>query len=226
MRAHLSYPNVMSTIAVVVALGGGTAVAGTLLTGRDIANSSLTGADIKNRSIAPRDLARAVTGRRGPAGRAGVAGPNGPQGLPGAKGDTGNTGLRGKSAFDALDSGQTVTGYERLDVESPNAGDFNIGVSLPGVAPANLEDDAVNFAPDSVGATADDDAACTGTAANPTAPAGKACLYVINTTNDASVVRGFDANTGARRRGFRAVWTDASTEDDVFLEFTWAYTAP
>ena len=213
LRAHLTYANVMASIAVVLALTGGTAVAANLLTGRNIKNGSITGADIKNRSISTKDVSRAVRGRTGKAGARGLTGA------------TGNTGPRGKSSSDPLDSGQTVTGYQRLDLESPNSGDFQVGVSLPGVTSTPVADATVNFAPDGNAATTDDDASCTGTSDNPTAPAGKACLYLIVVASDSNTVAGFAGN-GGRTRGFRAVWSDTSTSDDVFLEFTWAYTAP
>lgn len=65
MRRHLSYPNVMASIAVFVALGGssyaavkisGKDVRNNSLTGKDVRNSSLTGADVRNGSLSARDL--------------------------------------------------------------------------------------------------------------------------------------------------------------------------
>ena len=47
IRAGLSYSNVMSTIAVFLALGGGAAYATSHVTGDDVADESLTGADIR-----------------------------------------------------------------------------------------------------------------------------------------------------------------------------------
>ncbi len=52
---HLSYSNVMATIAVFIALGG-TSYAAVRITGDDVRNSSLTGADIKNRSLTGLDV--------------------------------------------------------------------------------------------------------------------------------------------------------------------------
>jgi len=102
LRDHLTYANVMATIAVFVALGGSSYAALSLtgsdirnesLTGRDIRNGSirspdvknrsLTGADIKVRSIPLNRLARSL---RGPAGAAGPAGPAGPPGPGGGRG--------------------------------------------------------------------------------------------------------------------------------------------
>jgi hypothetical protein len=95
--AHLSYANVMATLALFIALGG-TAVAGTrmLLTGANVQDHSLTGADIKNGSVGANVLSRlaireltGAKGKRGPTGAAGPAGAAGPQGPQGAQGPAG-----------------------------------------------------------------------------------------------------------------------------------------
>jgi len=63
LRDHLTYANVMATIAVFVALGG-SSYAALSLTGSDIRNESLTGRDIRNGSITSRDVKnRSLTGR-------------------------------------------------------------------------------------------------------------------------------------------------------------------
>lgn len=66
----------------VVALGGGSAVAGKLLTGKDIKNSSLTGKDIKNGSISSSDLSsktkQALAGQKGATGATGAPGSSAP----------------------------------------------------------------------------------------------------------------------------------------------------
>lgn len=86
----------LGAVAVLVALGGGTATAAKLLTGKDFRNGTLTGADLKNRSIGAADLDAAVRrGMTGPAGAAGAAGPAGPAGPAGAKGDPGPQGSAG-----------------------------------------------------------------------------------------------------------------------------------
>lgn len=55
MRRHLSFANVMASIAVFVALGG-SSYAAVKITGRDVVNHSLTGIDIQNGSLARKDL--------------------------------------------------------------------------------------------------------------------------------------------------------------------------
>ena len=62
MKQHLRYGNVMSTLALFVALGG-TSYAAVEITGRDVKNGSLTGADVKNRSLTGVDVKnRSLTG--------------------------------------------------------------------------------------------------------------------------------------------------------------------
>ena len=144
------------------------------------------------------------------AATAGVPGPQGP---------------RGFSAWDTIPSGVTVTGSMiwDTDVISNNA-DHRIYIPFPGKAPVPLTSTLVNFSADATGVTTDDDATCTGTFANPTAPSGKVCLYrrlsvqVDNVNGRADFVNatnGFYVDLRADGAAF-----------DMFLNFGWAYTAP
>jgi hypothetical protein len=73
LRSRLTYANVVATLALFVALGGGSYAAITItgknvknssLTGKDIKNSSLTSSDVKNRSLLSKDFqVRATAGR-------------------------------------------------------------------------------------------------------------------------------------------------------------------
>jgi hypothetical protein len=69
---RLSYANVMSTIAVFVALGG-TSYAALKVTGKNVRDGSLTGKDVKNRSLGARDIKSGVLSGGGP-GREGKPG--------------------------------------------------------------------------------------------------------------------------------------------------------
>lgn len=55
MRRHLTYANVVSTLCLVLLLGG-TAYAAAQVTGKDIKNSSVTGKDVKNGSLKGKDV--------------------------------------------------------------------------------------------------------------------------------------------------------------------------
>src|SRR3954451_17965480 len=86
-RPRLSYANVMSTFAVVVALGVGSAYAATQLPGhsvgtKQLANSSVTGKKVRDGSLAARDFRPGQL----PAGQPGATGPKGDQGIPGVPG--------------------------------------------------------------------------------------------------------------------------------------------
>jgi hypothetical protein len=85
LRNKLTYANVIATIALFAALGGGAYAAGTI-NGKSIVDHSITGKDIKARSIPLTALKKIPQGAAGPAGPAGVAGPVGPAGPAGAPG--------------------------------------------------------------------------------------------------------------------------------------------
>jgi hypothetical protein len=134
MRAHLTYANVMATVAVFIALGG-SSYAAIKITGRDVANNSLTSADIKDGSLRTKDLGKNVL-RGGPQGEPGVAGspgPEGPKGDPGAqgpegpKGDTGTvdtSGFYAKAESDARFLGITAKANDADELDGLNSTDF------------------------------------------------------------------------------------------------------
>jgi hypothetical protein len=86
LRSCLSYANVMATIAVFVALGGGAYAAITLPA------NSVGSRQLKNGAVTPRKVARATIklfegqkGAPGPKGDQGAQGVQGPQGVPGIR---------------------------------------------------------------------------------------------------------------------------------------------
>lgn len=76
---RLSYANVVSTVALVLALGGTGAYAAEKLDGKDLKNESVTGKKVKNGTVTAQDLAGGVV-TTGPAGPQGPAGPAGARG--------------------------------------------------------------------------------------------------------------------------------------------------
>jgi hypothetical protein len=133
-------------------------------------------------------------------------------------------------------SGDTIHGVVGGDFHAADAdaSDFGVDVTLPMPAANPLSDDEVNV--DVAGwtdaggqtqpTTTDTNAACTGTPAAPTAPAGEVCIYVAG-ADHAFNLEGFSVlpGTGASPYGFKLKW-DASQEGDTFVDATWAYTAP
>lgn len=111
---RLSYANVMSSLALFIALGGVSWAAATLPANsvgkRQLKDNAVTGQKVANGSLRAADFARGAlpAGPQGPAGPAGAAGPQGQRGEPGAKGEKGDKGDRGEqgpagpSACDSL----------------------------------------------------------------------------------------------------------------------------
>jgi hypothetical protein len=83
----------VSLLALFVALGGGVAIAGGLISGRQIANHSIPENKLTGKAI------KALHGSRGPAGPQGSKGSRGPTGPQGAQGPPGPTGPAGPGAI-------------------------------------------------------------------------------------------------------------------------------
>jgi hypothetical protein len=116
--------------------------------------------------------------------------------------------------------GETVIGA--FSGGDGGAGTARIGLSLPRPAPAPLHSSNISVAggDDGLGS------GCSGSATNPTAPAGKACIYATDMTGVNSSFGGSavddGSGEGASRAGFQAVFTGSFG----FIWGTWAYTAP
>ncbi len=89
LARHLTYANVAATLALLIAVSGGTAYAAAkLITGKQIAKHTISAANIKDKSLTSalfkkgtlKTGPRGVTGATGAAGAAGPAGPAGPAG--------------------------------------------------------------------------------------------------------------------------------------------------
>lgn len=99
LRRHLNFANVVSMLALFVALGG-TSYSAIKLTGADVRNGSLTGKDVRNRSLGKQELSR-----RAVRSLAGKAGPQGPRGLRGPRGARG-----GAAPVNSIRSANIVNG--------------------------------------------------------------------------------------------------------------------
>jgi hypothetical protein len=105
---RLSYANVVSSLALFIALGGVSWAATTLPANsvgkRQLKDNAVTGQKVANGSLRAADFARGAlpAGPQGVAGAAGAAGPRGEPGSKGDKGDRGEQGPAGSSACDLL----------------------------------------------------------------------------------------------------------------------------
>ena len=220
---------VIACIALGVALSG-TSVAANVrnaIHGSQVAKNTLPGNRVKSGSLPANRIKRnSLTGRQINESRlrrvpkAGVA----QRAL-----DAAALGGRPASAYRPLasgpiPSGTTVTGAFGLsaNVIGATSVDLRQVVSLPGLATTDLTSATVNFG--NAVAVGDADPSCTGTAAAPTAPAGRVCLYLsasvgLNTTVTGEAI----PLLAGSRSGFvvQAVQTDSAT--GVFG--AWAYTA-
>jgi hypothetical protein len=120
IRSGLSFANVVSLIALFVALGGTGYAAISLpknsVTAKQIKKSAVTNAKIKNNAVTSGKVkngsllagdfkaGQVPAGARGPAGAAGAAGPTGPAGVDGTNGTNGTNGADGTAkAFARID---------------------------------------------------------------------------------------------------------------------------
>jgi hypothetical protein len=103
-RVRLTYANVVATLALFLALAGGSAYAATkLITGRQIAAGTITAKNIKTNSLLAKDFGkgqlpagpRGATGANGTNGATGATGATGPQGPTGGTGPQGGAGATG-----------------------------------------------------------------------------------------------------------------------------------
>src|SRR6478672_3238325 len=102
MARHLSYANVMATLALFIALGGGAYAVTTLpknsVTTAQVKNGSLLSKDFKKGQLkAGKTGATGPQGDQGPRGLGGPAGPFGPQGVQGTQGIPGTPGQDGSA---------------------------------------------------------------------------------------------------------------------------------
>jgi hypothetical protein len=140
-RRHLSYANVVATLALVLAMGGG-ALAAThyLIT--------------STKQISPHVLSQ-LRGRRGPAGKTGKRGPQGkpggPRGPRGREGPIGVPGLMGVQGVEGPEGHKGVRGekgdpgasaYAPLPPGQSESGLYSVNV---GASPAKVEFDSISF---------------------------------------------------------------------------------
>jgi len=110
----------------------------------------------------------------------------------------------------------------QLPAGSTNGADWGVDASFQRPATNLITDLRVKV----VGANSGDSTdftGCTGSAASPTAPKGKVCVYLIG-SGGATNIRGVTPvpGTGGSRFGFKLIW-DATGNGDTFVDAVWAY---
>jgi len=208
---RLSYANVTATLALVIALGGGTAWA---------AHTYLI---TSTRQIKPSVLEQ-LRGDRGPAGLPGSAGSAGAAGAQGIQGVQGATGPAGPFPS-SLAAGQTLTGTWVAGGQAAASGDVAVTqISFPfplASAPT----------PNVIASGGGSTAACPGTYANPQATSGNLCVYEAVALNVAAITTGkigdpanSSGPTDATSRFGVTVVADSSGSGGFVDAGTWAVT--
>mgnify|MGYP006282049837 CR=1 FL=1 len=208
-RSRFTYANVAATLALIIAIGTGSATAAKMITGTDIKNESITNRDVKNNSLVSADV------KNGTLQQADLA-------------TTTRTSLTDTSPWETIPSGTTVRGtFGVRHVAVTTTGFQQLFLNLPAVPPVGLTDATISFDAGSSPIAVNTDASCTGNTDNPTAPAGKLCAYLLNHNN----VSGLDAvpwgESGPSALGGWALsWIEDTAGVDTEFRGTWAYTAP
>jgi hypothetical protein len=180
LRGKLTYSNAVSTVCLVLILGGGTAYAATRL-----GTESVGTAQLRKDAVTPAKLSKAskatLTGADGAAGPAGPAGAQGAKGDIGPEGPEGRQGKTGESGplLEVLPSGKTERGAFGFEGTATVA-DSRVATSLSFPIPlaAGKQLPVLTIHPG--GPTQPE---CPGTVADPEAEAGFFCLYVQSASN-------------------------------------------
>ena len=208
IRRHLSYANVVATLALLFAMSGGALAASHYLI-----NST--------RQINPKVL-HYLKGDRGPRGFPGIQGVSiqGPDGAPGdkgARGETGREGPPGLSSLSVLPSGRTESGV--FGVSTAGAGTISESVAFALPLAGALVSANVKYVP-----AAEPTKECSGPGH---AIAGFLCIYTAGHTNVApptvSQPEHGLATEGAGALGFMLQWSATGAGGDAG---TYSVTAP
>ena len=167
LRPRLTYANVIATLALFLALGGGAAYAASTLGKNTVGSGQLkkgavTGAKVKDGTLAATDFrpGQLPRGERGERGERGPAGEPGPQGAPGATDAVIRYGTEGKpkqgedgESYAACLPGEAVTGggFEFLQ-EGPESFEYRVLADRPSGEEAS--DDGIEYPTPADGAAA------------------------------------------------------------------------
>lgn len=232
-RPRITFANVTSLLALVVALSG-TSYAALRVGSRQIVNNSIRSADLHNNDVRGVDLRDRTVGARDVAPDTLGGGQINESSLatvPSAAGAATAASAANADRLDNLDS----TAFVRWG--SPPPSGTTIAVPFGGVQGPLLSWEEVEsfpaalaaapklaFAPGSLGvAPAQIDTACSGSTANPSAPPGEVCIYETSTGAFTSTVDALALGADGRRGFFVRAIGPSGTQG---VEGTWVYTAP
>ena len=220
LRGKLTYANLVSTLCLILLIGGGGAYAAT----RMLPKNSVGSRQIKKGAVGPAKLSSAAKAAlRGQSGPRGASGPQGPAGPQGARGDRGERGEKGDIGppgplAETLPSGRTMRGQYSFSGQSGSGYSPGNSVSFPLPLPSAPSDHIV-------GVGGPPTAACPGTASQPQAAPGNVCIYETRVDNGHGPAPGFLTAVEEGRFGiefFVVLGSDVNYE----IEGTWAATAP
>lgn len=220
LRSRLTYANVIATLALFLALGGGAYAA------TQLPKNSIGSKQIKKGSIQVNDLSKAARIQlKGAKGATGVKGATGTKGAPGPKGATGAQGPTGPAglATTTLQSGQTLRGIVNVDTEGTKAGQITgSSISFPlSLAKAPTVEILKEGAPPTSN--------CSGTIKEPTAAPGVLCVYEVAVNNVSQfAICGIEClpESPAASRFGAEIFVHATAVGRYFASATWAVTAP
>jgi hypothetical protein len=141
IRGKLSYANVISTLCLLLLLGGGTAYAATALGKESVGTKQLAKAAVTPSKLS-QGAKKTLTGPAGPQGVPGAIGPQGPQGVPGQEGMPGKEGPEGPGAVTledkATNSLHQLGTYAGVEVEDfCSGGSVEIALAATSSTPSN-----------------------------------------------------------------------------------------
>jgi hypothetical protein len=209
IRRRLSFANVISCIALFVALGGAGYAATQLpknsVGAKQIKPNAVTSSKVKNGSLGTADFKSSELSKlQGPAGPAGPQGPTGAQGEPGP-------------LLQTLPSGKTLTGAygaasTRSNIVSPYVPGVEVSYPIPLSFSPKFE--IVKFGQPPT-------ATCPGSAAKPAAAPGRLCLYGQREDVSMSI-----ENLPAEGHYGFLLFFSAAAGENYENHGTWAVTAP
>jgi hypothetical protein len=211
-RSHVTYANVIATIALFLALGGGAYAASKLpknsVTAKQIKSNSITSPKVKDRSLLAKDF------------KAGQlpAGASGPQGAEGPRGVAGQTGPPGNAAAypSVLPSGRTEVGvFSAREFATHISDATSTPISFP--IPLSAAPTHAAIAPDP---------SCTGSVTTPTASPGALCIYLGQNVNASEFPTDDQGATYAASRQGAGLQVLSVAGGDTIAQGSWAVTAP